>query len=102
MNTLHDNIAEAAISESKNMLVPWYLIASYAYYEMDHPVVSDGLYDRICFLLGEYLDMLEIEHVHTPLCDPEALAAGTGYQIQEYPSVVVSVAKGFVEGVYPS
>jgi len=95
-------VAEEAIGQGPNMLVPWYLIASYAYYECDDPVISDELYDRICFLLMEAIDAIEIDHMHAYLCDPESLKAGTGYQIKDYPSRVVSVAQKFMSGELPA
>ena len=33
--------------ENPNMMVPWYLMASYAYYEQDQPILSDGLFDGL-------------------------------------------------------
>ena len=94
-------IAEAAINSSPNLLVVWYLLASYAYYKRDKPIISDGLYDTICFLLMEELDAINIDHPHAYLCDPVALQAGTAYHIKDYPSIVVSTAERFIDGRFP-
>jgi len=95
--------AENAIEQGNpNLLVPWYLIGCYAYYVLDDPVLSDDLFDRICFLLMEALDAIEIDHMHAHLCDPEALQAGTGYQLKDYPSRVASVAERFIAGEVPT
>jgi len=93
-----DAYCESKIAHSVNMLVPWYLIASYAYYVLDSPVLSDDMYDRICFLLAEEIDCVNISHRHLSYCDTGALNAGTAYHITEYPSIVASVAERFVVG----
>ena len=56
------------ISNNVNMTVPYYLMASYAYYEKDDPILSDDFYDK--YLLNK--DMLE-----------------AGSYIGKYPSIVL-------------
>lgn len=63
------------INKNKNMLVSWYLIASYAYYVMDNPIISDGLFDEICKRILKEWD--SINHGHKYLLDKESLEAGT-------------------------
>ena len=96
-------LAEQVIATDPNMLVPWYLIASYAYYVLDESILTDAYYDMICFLLMEELDAVNIDHPHAQLCDMESLSAGTGYHLSEdqYPSITVHVAEGFVSGRNP-
>ena len=48
--------------DNLNMLVPFYLMASYAYYEEDDPIVSDAEYDTICRMLDENWDTVEHSH----------------------------------------
>lgn len=91
----------AGFIENPNMLVPWYLITSYAYYVLDESVVTDEMYDQICSFLAMEVSAESITHPHLHFCDPEALTAGTGYQITEYPAIAISVANGFIRGVYP-
>ena len=79
------------ISDNKNMMVPWYLMASYAYYEEDDPLISDSLFDRIADKLLESWE--EIEHKHKQFLNRDMLLAAT--YIGEYPSLV----KGAVEQV---
>lgn len=62
-----------------NMLVPWYLMASYAYYELDDPFFTDGTYDWLCKELDARWN--EVEHRHKMRIDRGALAAGTGFQL---------------------
>lgn len=79
------------ISSNKNMLVPWYLMASYAYYEEDDPLISDSLFDKLARRLLESWD--EIEHRHKDYLTQDMLKAGT--YIGYYPSLV----QGAVEQV---
>lgn len=70
--------------ESINMYVPWYLMAAYAYYEEDDPILSDRTFDLIAKKILEHWD--EIEHRHKNVLTKDMLTAGTF--IGEYPSMV--------------
>mgnify|MGYP003679391567 CR=1 FL=1 len=63
-----------------NMLVPYYLMHSYLYYEMNEPIISDTEYDELCRELKEKWD--SVEHFHKHLIDVQSLGAGTGYQLK--------------------
>ncbi len=67
------------VAGNPNMLVPWYLMASYMYYEKDDPFLTDECFDWLCKELDEKWD--EVDHWHKDLVDRDALKAGTGYQI---------------------
>lgn len=99
--TLDDKV-ERLVSKNKCLLVPWYLILSYAYYYRDVSLVSDELYDRICKDLLAAINSSEIEHRHLRLCDTGALAAGTAYHLlkTDYPSMAVSCATQFIKEGY--
>ena len=73
-----------------NMLVPYYLMYSYAYYKENESLISDTEYDNICKQIIEKWD--NITHWHKSLLTLDALKAGTGYDI-EYPNRVISAAK---------
>ena len=66
--------------DNPNMLVPYYLIHSFLYYEKDDPIISDEEYDRICKMLYDAYDI--VEHHHKHLIDKNSLLAGTGYHLQ--------------------
>tara|TARA_B110000503_G_scaffold11957_1_gene16128 strand:- start:222 stop:464 length:243 start_codon:yes stop_codon:yes gene_type:complete len=66
------------------MLVPWYLMAAYAYYEQDDPILEDVTFDRCSKTILEHWD--KIEHMHKHLITKDMLIAGT--YIGEYPSRV--------------
>lgn len=85
-----DRLCEKAII-NQNMLVPWFLISSYAYYELDRPVISDRLYDEICEELLECWD--DIGHEHKHLIDHDALRSGTGFYLKNYPGRVKGSAE---------
>ena len=77
-----------------NMLVPYYLMYSYAYYKENESLVDDTEYDQICRELIEKWDT--ITHWHKPLLDLESLKAGTGYDIK-YPPRVVGAAIALIK-----
>lgn len=84
-----DSACRTAITNA-NMLVPWYLIASYAYYHKDAPLISDALYDEICKRLDKEWD--GIEHRHKGFVDRDSLSAGTAYTLaqKDYPLIAVN------------
>ena len=71
---------------NKNMLVPYYLMFSYAYYQENESLIPDAEYDQICQdLITNWND---ITHWHKRLLNLESLKAGTGYDIK-YPERVI-------------
>ena len=79
---------------NKNMLVPYYLMFSYAYYQENESLISDAEYDQICQdLITNWND---ITHWHKPLLNLESLKAGTGYDIK-YPERVVNAALALIK-----
>lgn len=89
MTCLSDDKALKALKRSDNMLVPWYLMASYAYYVLDTPILSDALFDTICRALDDLWD--EIEHRDKHWIDRHDLAAGTRLSTA-YPSMAKGAA----------
>lgn len=71
--------AEAIALYGNNMLVPWYLMASYAYYVLDESLLTDEEYDKLCKDLYDKWDT--IQHQDKDRVEREALRAGTGYQM---------------------
>ena len=86
------------VDTNPNMLVPWYLMASYLYYIKDESLLSDAFYDEICKRLAVLYD--NITHVHKHLIDKNQLSAGTGYYLSEecYPNMVKCAALSLIEG----
>jgi hypothetical protein len=78
-----------------SLAIPAYLVASYAYYVMDDPVMADEDYDQLCKKLDTWWFM--IDHPHKKHVDREAVRAGTGYGI-DYPERVVGAYQSLVAG----
>ena len=79
---------------NKNMLVPYYLMFSYAYYQENESLIEDAEYDQICQdLITNWND---ITHWHKPLLNLESLKAGTGYDIK-YPDRVIYAALALIK-----
>lgn len=74
-----------------DMYVPWYLMAAYAYYVEDDPILTDGVFDTVSRRFLEKWD--EINHRHKYFVTKEMLEAGT--YIGNYPSRI----KGAVQSV---
>lgn len=67
---------------NSNMYVPWYLMAAYAYYVEDNPIISDRLFDTMAKRMLEVWD--DIEHMHKEHITKEDLEGGTF--LGEYPT----------------
>ena len=63
-----------------NMLIPYYLMFSYLYYEKNISLIDDAEFDGMCKTLLDKLDTLS--HMHKHLIKKESLTAGTGYYIK--------------------
>jgi hypothetical protein len=85
MSVAYEARAKYIISRSKHMAVPYYLMASYAYYEQDDPIFSDAYYDELAnFILNNYDT---IDHYHKYLISKDDLEAGS--YLGSYPSKVI-------------
>jgi len=81
---IFDKQAQEIFDKNINMMVPWYLMASYAYYKEDDSILSDAFFDNMAKVMLEKWD--SIEHFHKYLIGPMDLAAGT--YLGEYPERV--------------
>ena len=72
------------VDKNINMSVPWYLMAAYAYYEEDNPILSDSMFDRLAKKMLKNWDA--IEHFHKHVITKDDLEAGSF--LGEYPSRV--------------
>ena len=78
------------IKAAPGVMVPWYLMTSWLYYQRDISLLPDEEYDQLCKKLLRDFD--RIEHPHKHFVDREGLSAGTGYAIQVYPERAVQSA----------
>ena len=79
-----DQVAANIFAKNINMMVPWYLMASYAYYEESDPIFTDQFFDEMGKTMLEVWD--DIEHFHKELISRDDLNAGT--YLGEYPERV--------------
>lgn len=84
-----ENHAAKIFQQNINMMVPYYIMASFAYYVEDEPIFSDGFYDALAKTILERWD--EIEHWHKGYLDKDALEAGS--YLGDYPSIVSGALK---------
>ncbi len=84
MGNMLDDYAAEIFSENINMMVPWYLMASYAYYVQDDAIFSDGFFDEMGKTMLTCWD--DIEHFHKRYISTGDLEAGTF--LGKYPSRV--------------
>jgi hypothetical protein len=61
--------------DSINMYVPWYLMAAYAYYVEDDPILEDSTFDKMAKRILDHWD--EIDHPHKKYLNKDMLKAGT-------------------------
>jgi NAD-dependent DNA ligase len=80
-----DTKAQGFFDKNINLMVPWYLMAAYAYYKEDDPILSDYFFDNMAKVMLDKWN--EIEHFHKHLIGPMDLAAGT--YLGEYPERVI-------------
>ena len=66
--------------QNPNMLIPYYLMFSYLYYEKNISLIDDAEFDGMCKTLLDKLDTLT--HMHKHLIKKQSLTAGTGYDIK--------------------
>ena len=79
-----DQHAAELFAKNINMMVPWYLMASYAYYKQDNPIFSDSFFDNMAKTMLQCWD--SIEHYHKMYISKNDLEAGT--YLGAYPSRV--------------
>ena len=79
-----DDYAAEIFAENINMMVPWYLMASCAYYKKDEPILSDAFFDAMGKTMLEIWD--DIDHYHKHFIAVDDLQAGT--YLGDYPSRV--------------
>ena len=69
------------------------MMASYAYYVEDDPIISDAMFDQCAKSILEHWDTLD--HPHKHLLSKEMLEAGT--YLGKYPEIVKSAVAHYRE-----
>lgn len=85
------------IEQTPNKAVAYYLVACYAYYWLKFPLISDPLFDRICWYIVCHKD--EITHPNKYLLDWSVILEYSGDNIRDtdYPGLVKVLARRLVE-----
>jgi hypothetical protein len=91
-----DDHAAKLFKKNINMMVPWYLMASYAYYEQGDPIFSDAFFDDMGKTMLACWD--DIEHFHKEHITLDDLNAGTF--LGKYPSRVKDGLASLREAYY--
>tara|TARA_A100001515_G_scaffold113859_1_gene95205 strand:+ start:2708 stop:3019 length:312 start_codon:yes stop_codon:yes gene_type:complete len=81
---------------NKDMLVPWFLMASYAYYELGIHIMPDAEFDRIAIELNNHWD--DVDHMHKHLITKEMLATSSGYSI-EYTNMIKYATQDYIKSL---
>jgi len=79
--------------DSINMNVPWYIMAAYAYYVDDDPILEDSTFDRLAKKILKEWD--EITHRHKEYLSKDMLEAGT--YMGDYPPQIEGALKSVRE-----
>lgn len=85
---LRDDLAREAFRRKKSTVVPWVLMASYAYYILSESLLEDGTFDKMCKYLYDNWD--SIEHRHKNLFTREDMSSGSLFMLKadDYPLIV--------------
>ena len=81
---MFDQYAAEIFAKNINLMVPWYLMAAYAYYEQDAPILSDSFFDDLAKTLLVVWN--DVQHRHKKYITVDMLNAGT--YIGKYPGIV--------------
>lgn len=75
-----------------NLIVPWFLMASYLYYHTNQSLLSDEYYDKLSKELLSRWD--QVEHRHKYLITKDDLIAGSLFTLKEenYPEMCKGAA----------
>lgn len=85
----YEETATKYIEENKNLMIPWYLMASYAYYEENDPIFSDYFYDTLAQRMIK--EWKNLSHFHKHLISLDDLSAGC--YIGDYPNRIIGAIK---------
>jgi len=94
---LHDDLCYREVEAVPNTAVPWWLMASYAYYCRDTPILTDGCFDW----LGKYIsaNWKKLKHRHKHLIKPEEsgkIVTGSHIGEDDYPGMTKGAAERLI------
>jgi hypothetical protein len=80
----YEKYAADIISNNSNMMIPWYIMAAYAYYINDDPIITDKMFDQLS--MDIVVNWNFISHSHKKFLSIDMLKAGT--YLGDYPLIV--------------
>jgi hypothetical protein len=80
---IFDKLCEQLTGENQNLLVPWWLMACYAYYIEDDPILSDAAFEKLWKRLDRVWTF--VQHQHKDWIDGDALQTGGYLGEADYP-----------------
>lgn len=84
------------VGANVNLGVPWYLMAAYAYYELDTPFMDDADFD---WLARELLHKWpHVQHRHKHLITEDDLRAGS-LLTRDWPGLAMGAAEDLLRGL---
>lgn len=92
----YDDQAIQAVWISQNMLVPWYLMASFAYYHRNCNLLSDDVFDAFCRRIDDVHPQLVHRHAH--LIPLPSRSNAHALLEAAYPRIVRDTARMLAEG----
>lgn len=99
-HAVHDDACRALVAQVPNTIVPWLLMAGYAYHHLDHPILTDTAWDALCRDAVRRWDI--VTHPHKRLITVADLDCGSLYALPRtaYPAITVSAVERIIrEGV---
>lgn len=57
-----DALCKQLTSQNINLLIPWWIMAAYAYDQMDDPIISDDLFDKIAVDIDDNWSIITHRH----------------------------------------
>lgn len=73
-----------------NMLVPWWLMAAWAYEHGERPIISDACFDELAMRLTA--EWKHVQHHHKHLLDPKILKSAIAMK-GKWPERVIGAAQ---------
>ena len=88
-----------AAIRNPNLMVPWFLMAAYAYEHLDDPIISDGAWDDLCLRLKR--EWKSIHHRHKWIIDRKQLVTGTASYLtkDDYPGMAIGAVQSLLKEI---
>ena len=84
------------VEMNPNQLISWFMMASYAYYQLDINLMSDYDFDLMVDRIKKNWD--KIDHPHKKLIMKTNLDAGSGYDI-DFPNMVKGATADYISRI---